>query len=312
MPHVPKPSAGSPRRSARDVPSPDPIGSGEDDALAQIAQSFAANPDADVGTSDAVEPGSGGSSLDSASLLNQDETSNTEPRPTFSMAEMTDAELIAALRMIEVEDQERLPRVEVTEANGQHAALMRIDHPIKLRIRGPLGDYALAVNVQTVAKVFGEVGHGVAEGMMSGSVRVRGNAGDGAGTAQVGGTLGIYGSAGNRVGASMRGGGIFVRGNVGDDVGLGAIRGTIVIGGDAGNNVGDPHSDVAVYIRGKVSGLADGVVETSLRKKQEVQLGLLLISAGIRGDAKDFRRIVPAAKLEAENASRGEIAPNWR
>ncbi len=95
-------------------------------------------------------------------------------------------------------------------------------------------------------------------------------------------------------------------------MGLGAIGGTIVIGGNAGENVGDPLSDVTVYIRGKAASLAEGVTDAKLSKKQEVQLGLLLISAGIRGDASEFRRIVPVAKLEAEKAARGEVVPNWR
>ncbi|MCD0462521.1 GltB/FmdC/FwdC-like GXGXG domain-containing protein [Roseiconus lacunae] len=231
----------------------------------------------------------------------------------FSMARLTDAELRAAVHVIPLNDQEdKLPRVEIDDADGQHAALMRLNHPIKLRVNGSLGDYAFAHHRQVIVKVFGNVGHGVGEGMASGSVRIRGNAGHGAGTAMTGGTLAIYGSAGDRAGAAMRGGGLFVRGHVGNEVGLGAIGGTIVIGGDAGENLGDPLSDVAVFIRGKAASLADGVTQTKLRKKQEVQLGLLLISAGIRGDASDFQRIVPIAKLEAERAARGEVVPNWR
>ena len=192
------------------------------------------------------------------------------------------------------------------------ARLMGIEHRVKLRVQGGLGDYAFAFNALAIAKVFGNVGHGAAEGMQSGSLRVRGNAGHGAGTAMTGGTLGIYGAAGDRVGAAMRGGGIFVRGNAGNDIGLGAIAGSIVIGGNAGENVGDPLSDVAVFIRGKAASYAPGVTDAPLRKKQEVQLGLLLISAGIRGDASDFRRVIPIAKLEAENSARGEVVPNWR
>ena len=71
-------------------------------------------------------------------------------------------------------------------------------------------------------------------------------------------------------------------------------------------------NNVNVFLRGKAKGLATGVVEAPLRKREELRLGLLLISAGIRGDAKDFRRIVPEAMREAENARRGEVNPNWR
>ncbi|MEO1525779.1 MAG: tributyrin esterase [Planctomycetota bacterium] len=231
----------------------------------------------------------------------------------FSLQAMDSATIRSRIAELPVgPNEEDLARVELTEAIGQHSALMRLDHPARIRVRGSLGDYAFAFNAQALSKVFGDVGHGVADGMISGSVRVRGNAGHGAGISMTGGTLGIYGSAGDRVGASMRGGGIFVRGDVGDDVGLGAVAGTIVIGGDAGRNLGDPQSNVAVFLRGSAASLKDGVTEAPLKKKQEVQLGLILISAGIRGNATDFRRIVPIAMLEAEKAARGEVVPNWR
>jgi glutamate synthase domain-containing protein 3 len=289
MPHVPKPSestkpARAPRETAaKAAPAPTPAPDPMNDSVVIFEQD----------------------SSEVQNVVDQDYE--------FSMQELSDVQLRAAIRGVPLpDDRENLPKVEVHGADGQHAALMRIDHPVKLRVRGSLGDYALALNHQTIVKVFGHVGHGVAEGMTGGSVRIRGHAGHGAGTAMSGGTLGIYGSAGDRAGGAMRGGGLFIRGDAGNDVGLGAIAGTIVIGGDAGENLGDPLSDVAVFIRGKAASLSEGVTETPLRKKQEVKLGLLLISAGIRGDATDFRRIVPIAKLVAEKAARGEIVPNWR
>ncbi|KAA5540104.1 tributyrin esterase [Roseiconus nitratireducens] len=234
-------------------------------------------------------------------------------RHEFLMNELSASELVQAIATVPPAlDEEEMTRVEIVGAEGQHGAMMRLDHPVKLRVRGTLGDYAFAFNAQAIAKVFGDVGHGVGDGMLSGSVRVRGNAGHAAGVGMIGGTLGVYGSAGDRVGAMLRGGGIFVRRNVGNDAGSGAISGTIVIGGDAGENLGDARSDVSVFIRGQAASLSAGVTEAPLRKKQEVQLGLLLISAGIRGDASEFRRVVPIAKLEAEKAARGEVVPNWR
>ncbi len=304
MPHVPKPSD-SPGKSesfgnapATGRPSANESGNRPDSAPTPSAG------------------GRGGSGQNPAVAVDQDSTdlpSSHDLGHVFSMRELTDAELLRSIRAVPVEDgEENLPRVEVIGAAGQHNALMRIDHPVRLRVRGSLGDYAFAFNSRSIVKLYGDCGHGLGEGMASGSVRVRGDAGHGVGTAMTGGTLGVYGSAGDRAGGFMRGGGLFVRGDVGNDVGIGAIAGTIVIGGDAGEKIGDPLSNVAVFIRGRAASLADGVTETALRKKQEVQLGLLLISAGIRGDAKDFRRIVPLAKLKAETAARGEIVPNWR
>ena len=85
-----------------------------------------------------------------------------------------------------------------------------------------------------------------------------------------------------------------------------------VIGGDAGPNLGDAASNVTIFIRGRAESLATGVTEAPLRQREQVRLGLLLINASIRGEAKDFRRIVPQAMLEAEQTKQGELNPNWR
>ena len=110
----------------------------------------------------------------------------------------------------------------------------------------------------------------------------------------------------------MRGGGNFVRGEVGDAAGVGALGGMIVIGGDAGHYLGVAMSNATVFIRGAATSLAAGVTDAPLRKREQLRLGLLLINASIRGDAKEFRRIVPVAMLEAEANERGELNPNWR
>lgn len=207
---------------------------------------------------------------------------------------------------------EKLTEIQINDADRQHAAMMRLNHPIRIHVDGPLGDYALAFNAEADVRVTGSVGHGAGEGMISGAVRVRGDAGNGAGTAMTGGTLAIYGAAGDRCGAGMRGGGIFVRGDVGDETAVGALGGIIVIGGDAGEKLGDAMNNVTVFIRGKAESLADGVTEAPLRKREQLRLGLLLINASIRGDAKEFRRVVPKAMLRAERERRGEVVPNWR
>lgn len=222
-------------------------------------------------------------------------------------------QLHEAIHEIPISDNdEQLTQIDVNGSAGQDAVLMRLDHPIRIKMEGPLGDYAFAFNKQADIRMTGAVGNGVAEGMISGAVRVRGDAGVGAGAAMTGGTLAIYGNAGNRCGAAMRGGGVFVRGDVGDEAGVGALGGMIVIGGDAGHNLGDAMSNATVFIRGAAASFAAGVTDAPLRKREQLRLGLLLINASIRGDAKEFRRIVPAAMLESEANERGELDPNWR
>lgn len=237
----------------------------------------------------------------------------TDDAYEISMAGLSAAQLNDVIHAVPLSDSdEELVQINVVGAAGQHAALMRLDHPVRLQVDGPLGDYAFAFNAQADTRLTGNVGMGVCEGMISGAVRIRGDAGDGAGAAMIGGTLAIYGSAGNRCGAGMRGGGIFVRGNAGDETAVGALGGMIVIGGDAGERLGDAMNNVTIFIRGRAKSLAEGVTEAPLRKREQLRLGLLLINASIRGDAKEFRRIVPQAMLEAELSNRSEVGPNWR
>jgi methylamine---glutamate N-methyltransferase subunit B len=203
--------------------------------------------------------------------------------------------------------------IEIYDVHRQDFSLMAIQAPVRLHVQGPLGHYAFSYNLGADARIDGDVGNGVGEGLRGGSVRVRGNAGLGFGVGMRGGTLAVYGAAGDRMAGAMVGGEVFARGDVGDDVGVGARGGTIVIGGDAGWNLGEPQGDLIIFIRGKVKSLAPGMVEVPLRKRDELRLGLLLINASIRGDAKDFRRIVCEAALEAERSRRkGEVDPNWR
>lgn len=206
-----------------------------------------------------------------------------------------------------------LAAVRIRGAAAQNRFLMALDAPLQLVVDGPFGDYAFAFNRQAHIRVEGSVGDGVAEGMSSGVVRINGDAGVGAGAAVSGGTLAVYGGAGARCGAALQGGEIFIRGNVGPGAATGAVGGTIVIGGDAAAGLGDAMHGATVFIRGKVASLGRGAREAPLRERERLRLGLLLINAGIRGDAKDFRRIVSAATLQTESRRpRGEVDPSWR
>ncbi len=231
----------------------------------------------------------------------------------ISMTDTTPRSLHASIHAVPLSgSDEQLSQIHLSGGAGQHAALMRLHHLVRIHVDGSLGDYAFAFNAEADIRLTGSVRHGVAEGMISGAVRIRGDAGAGAGAAMTGGTLAIYGSAGDRCGAGMRGGGIFVRGDVGDETGVGALGGMIVIGGDAGEKLGDAMNNVTVFIRGHAKSLAEGVTEAPLRKREQLRLGLLLINASIRGDAKEFRRVVPEAMLKSERSRHGEIVPNWR
>lgn len=245
------------------------------------------------------------------------------PVHRLSLDHLSDAELHAHFAQISAADELAAKAghhahsggslIEIEDVHGQDAALMAITSPVRLHVKGPLGHYAFAYNLAADARIDGDVCNGAGEGLRGGSVRVRGNAGLGFGVAMRGGTLAVYGTAGDRLAAAMTGGEIFARGSVGADAGVGARSGTIVIGGDTGPRLGEPASDLIIFLRGKAMSLAPGMEEAPLRKRDELRLGLLLINASIRGDAKEFRRIIPTAMLQAERERKhGEVNPNWR
>lgn len=245
-----------------------------------------------------------------------------KPDFTFDLSQLSHAELRRSIASIDVAPpaamsdssaaEEVFPLVRLTGLQKQDAACMRWTNWVRVHAVGDLGDFAFASFAGMDVHLEGNVGDGVCEGMRRGVVRITGNAGCGLGAAMIGGTLAVYGSAGDRVGAAMRGGSIFVRGDVGDDTGAGALAGTIVVGGDAGVNLGDGLNNVTVFLRGRAASLAPGVIDVPIRKREEVRLGLLLMSASIRGKPGGFRRIIPEARWKAEEAGAGEVRPNWR
>lgn len=240
----------------------------------------------------------------------------------LSFDSLSDAELRAAILRIadahataaeSADKSDDPPLVRIDGAAGQDAAMNAIRSQIRLHVTGSLGDYALAFCSRCDVRIDGAGGHGVAECLEGAGVRFRGDVGCGAGVAMISGTLAVYGSAGDRTGAAMRGGEIFVRGDAGDDVGAGMWGGTLVIGGDAGERLGDARGRGTIFIRGKARSLAEGMVEVSLRKRDELRLGMLLINASIRGAAKEFRRVISETEFKREQQQlTGETRPSWR
>ncbi|MFG0262903.1 MAG: tributyrin esterase, partial [Novipirellula sp. JB048] len=105
---------------------------------------------------------------------------------------MTDAQLTGAINAFAGwQHDAALPEIQIQDADGQHAALMRLDAAVRIQIDGSLGDYAFAYNAEADIRQTGNDGHVVSEGLRSGAVRIRGNAGVGAASAMTGGTVAI-------------------------------------------------------------------------------------------------------------------------
>jgi methylamine---glutamate N-methyltransferase subunit B len=192
--------------------------------------------------------------------------------------------------------------VEVLNPDGAHSIAVGIDAPVSVDIRGHGGYYCAGMNKLAHVSVHGNVGWGVAENMMSGSVRVRGFASESAGASGHGGLLVIEGDASLRCGISMKGIDIVVGGRVGDFSAFMAQAGTLVVCGDAGDALGDSLYEAVIYVRGQIKSLgADARMEPMSAEDYE-KVGTLLKQAGFGHDAHEFKRVASARALYHWNA----------
>ncbi|MDR1855107.1 MAG: protein glxC [Azoarcus sp.] len=180
---------------------------------------------------------------------------------------------------------------------GKHNIAVGIDEPLKIDIQGHAGYYCAGMNKKADVVVHGNVGVGVAENMMSGSVLVKGNASQSAGATGHGGLLVIEGDAGARCGISMKGIDIVVKGNIGHMSAFLGQAGRLVVLGDTGENLGDSLYEVHIYVKGKVKSLGSDCIEKEMRPEHLSELAELLQKAGVDEDPKAFRRYGSARNL---------------
>jgi glutamate synthase domain-containing protein 3 len=206
-----------------------------------------------------------------------------------------------------LQDSDGTGRFLLTEPRGAHALAVGLDQPDEVVIDGPTGYYTAGMNDGAHVTVHGNVGVGVAENMMSGTVRVLGSASQSAGATAHGGLLVINGDAGARCGISMKGVDIVVGGSIGHMSCFMGQAGRLVVLGDAGDALGDSLYEVHIYVRGRVASLGADCVEKEMRPEHHTELEDLLERSGVNGvTTGEFRRYGSARTLynfDVDNAS---------
>jgi glutamate synthase domain-containing protein 3 len=192
--------------------------------------------------------------------------------------------------------------IDVLNPNGSHSIAVGVNHPVDIDIRGQGGYYLGGMNKFANITVHGNVGWGVAENMMSGSVRVKGFASESAGATGHGGTLIIEGDASLRCGISMKGIDIVVGGRVGNYSAFMAQAGRLVICGDAGDALGDSLYEAVIYVRGKIKSLGADARQEDMTAADHAAVAELLQRAGFPYDPTEFKRVASARSLYHWNA----------
>lgn len=192
--------------------------------------------------------------------------------------------------------------IKILNPNGAHNIGVGIDGAIDVEIQGHAGYYAAGMNKLANVTIYGNVGPGVAENMMSGRVHVKGFASVSAGASAHGGLLIIDGNASLRCGISLKGADIVVGGSVGSFSAFMAQAGRLVICGDAGDALGDSLYEAVIYVRGSIKSLgADAQIEPMSESDYEA-VSELLAKAGFSHDPSEFKRIASAKQLYHWNA----------
>jgi methylamine---glutamate N-methyltransferase subunit B len=185
----------------------------------------------------------------------------------------------------------------VLNPKGAHAIAAGLTLPIEVVVEGHAGYYCAGMNKEATVIVNGHAGVGVGENIMSGEVRVKGNASQSAAASGQGGLVVIEGDASARCGISMKGVDIVVGGSVGHMSAFMAQSGSLVVCGDAGASLGDSIYEAKLYIQGKVESLGADCIEKKMTPDHVAKLERLLARAGIKADAKRFKRYGSARKL---------------
>ncbi len=162
--------------------------------------------------------------------------------------------------------------VEVINPDARHHIGVGLISPITVRVRGSAGYFCAGLTDGPRFEVENNVGWGLADNMLSGSVVVNGNAGAIAGVAIRGAEIVVRGNVGSRAGQVMKEGTLCCCGNANFMAGYMMYGGRIIILGDSGERVGEDMTGGTIYVGGKVQTLGSDAKVIDLPADERVEI----------------------------------------
>lgn len=190
----------------------------------------------------------------------------------------------------------------IVGADGQHGVATGVNRNLAIHVNGSTGDCFGMLNAEAELQLSGNAGVACGHSMTGGSVLVRGHVGHSLAAFAMGGFICVYGSAKDGCGIGLDGADVFVRQSVGARAAWGMRAGNIILGSDAGSDVGLNCTGGSIFIRGEPVSMADHMRQDRMREADSVRLGLLLVRAGIKGTAREFRLYRPRNSGHSTNA----------
>ena len=145
--------------------------------------------------------------------------------------------------------------VEVLNPDARHHIGVGLVHPINVHVRGSAGYFCAGLTDGPRFTIDNNVGWGLADNMLNGSVVVNGNASAIAGVAIRGAEVVVKGNIGSRAGQVMKAGTLLCCGNANFMAGYMMYGGRIIILGESGDKVGQDMTGGTIYVAGKITAL---------------------------------------------------------
>jgi glutamate synthase domain-containing protein 2 len=185
--------------------------------------------------------------------------------------------------------------VEIANPDARHHIGVGLTSPITVKIHGSAGYFCGGLTDGPRFVVDGNVGWGLADNMLGGSVVVRGNAGAIPGVAVRGAEVVVHGNIGSRAGQVMKAGTLACAGNANFMAGYMMYGGRLVICGDSGELVGQDMTGGTIYVGGEILSLGTDATTTDLPEDEEEDVLAFLDRYGIPFEGR-FKKIVNAGK----------------
>ncbi len=198
--------------------------------------------------------------------------------------------------------------IDVLNPDARHHIGVGLVSPVNVRVHGSAGYFCAGLTDGPRFEVENNVGWGLADNMLQGSVVVRGNAGAIAGVAIRGAEVVVHGNIGSRAGQVMKEGTLLCGGNANFMAGYMMYGGRIVILGDSGDRVGEDMTGGTIYVAGKVQDLGSDAELTDLPSDERDDILAFLDKYEIKAP-KSFQKIVNAGKKLRYGKSEPQMRP---
>jgi glutamate synthase domain-containing protein 2 len=161
----------------------------------------------------------------------------------------------------------------ISNPDARHLLCVGLLASVKVSIHGSAGYFCGGLSDGPTIEVLNNVGWGLADNLLSGTMIVRQHTSAIPGVGMRDGTIVVKGNLGSRAGQVMKGGLILCGGRANFMAGYMMMGGRIIICGDSGRGVGQDMINGAIYVGGRIeeTGTDAEIVDMTVQEDEEIR-----------------------------------------